>query len=226
VAETIPLFPLCTVLLPGVSLPLHIFEPRYRQLTTDLVTGAVPGRQFGVVAIRQGASGEIDDVGQLHVIGCTAGLEEVRRLPDGRFNVKTSGGERFRLVDVDASAAPYLLGTIEWVPDEPPMGDMAGALPLLSAAARAAHRRYRAVAWKREDWIRLAEDTAPAALSNMLAADCLLSLEDRQRILEETCPGRRLNLVRGLLNQEAGILAHLHAVPTPLSEYGAQTSRN
>jgi Lon protease-like protein len=47
VAETVPLFPLGTVLLPGASLPLHIFEPRYRQLTVDLVTGAVPAAASG-----------------------------------------------------------------------------------------------------------------------------------------------------------------------------------
>ena len=46
--ETLPLFPLGTVLLPGAALPLHVFEPRYRQLTIDLLTGAVPGKQFGV----------------------------------------------------------------------------------------------------------------------------------------------------------------------------------
>ncbi len=48
VAETLPLFPLGTVLMPGASLPLHIFEPRYRQLTVDLVTGAVPGTGFSI----------------------------------------------------------------------------------------------------------------------------------------------------------------------------------
>ena len=52
-AETLPLFPLSTVLLPGASLPLHIFEPRYRQLTVDLVTETLPDRCFGVAAIRQ-----------------------------------------------------------------------------------------------------------------------------------------------------------------------------
>ena len=53
-AETVPLFPLGTVLMPGATLPLHIFEPRYRQLTVDLVTGAVPDREFGIVAVREG----------------------------------------------------------------------------------------------------------------------------------------------------------------------------
>ena len=50
----VALFPLRTVLVPGLVLPLHIFEPRYRQLTVDLVTGVLPDRQFGVVSIREG----------------------------------------------------------------------------------------------------------------------------------------------------------------------------
>ena len=54
----LPLFPLSTVLMPGAPLPLHIFEPRYRQLTVDLVTGAVPGKQFGVIAVREGFDGD------------------------------------------------------------------------------------------------------------------------------------------------------------------------
>ena len=62
VAETLPLFPLGTVLMPGASLPLHIFEPRYRQLTVDLVTGAVPDRQFGVVAVREGWTPDDDGI--------------------------------------------------------------------------------------------------------------------------------------------------------------------
>src|SRR5262249_16961297 len=94
VAATVPLFPLSTVLLPGASLPLHIFEPRYRQLTIDLVTGAVPGRSFGVIAVKQG----LDSVEETHTVGCTALLQDARRLPDGRFDIMTRGEKRFRLL--------------------------------------------------------------------------------------------------------------------------------
>ncbi|MGH3828661.1 MAG: LON peptidase substrate-binding domain-containing protein, partial [Pseudonocardiaceae bacterium] len=108
--ETVPLFPLGTVLLPGASLPLHIFEPRYRQLTVDLVTGAVPGRSFGVIALKQG----LGAVEQTHDIGCTAVLQEARRLPDGRFDIVSRGEKRFRLLDIDDTSAPYLVGRVEW----------------------------------------------------------------------------------------------------------------
>lgn len=145
VAETLPLFPLGTVLLPGASLPLHIFEPRYRQLTIDLVTGALPGKAFGVVAVREGWSPDDGREG-LHGVGCTAGLREVRRLPDGRFDIQTQGERRFRLLDLDDTSAPYLMATVEYVPDDE--GDDPADLAPLELAARAAHRRYCATAWR------------------------------------------------------------------------------
>ena len=78
------------MLLPQVHLPLHIFEPRYRQLTIDLVTDAVPGREFGVIAIRTTMVREIETLDHVHGFGCTALLREAKRLPDGRFDVVTS----------------------------------------------------------------------------------------------------------------------------------------
>jgi hypothetical protein len=200
VAETLPLFPLSTVLLPGASLPLHIFEPRYRQLTVDLVTGAVPGRSFGVIALRQGRqeSGH-QDAGasepEIHDIGCTALLQEARRLPDGRFDIITRGGRRFRLLDVDEHSAPYLIGSIEWVPDDDLPAEQRKLLPMLVGSARAAHRRYCATAWQHGDWDEPDDDVAAAALPHLLAADCLLTLEDRQALLEERSPADRLRLV-------------------------------
>ena len=92
VAETVPLFPLGTVLMPGATLPLHIFEPRYRQLTVDLVTGAVPDREFGVIAVRGGLHARRRRAWRrCTASGCTAELRDVRRLPDGRYNVVTRG---------------------------------------------------------------------------------------------------------------------------------------
>ncbi|MGH3793985.1 MAG: LON peptidase substrate-binding domain-containing protein [Pseudonocardiaceae bacterium] len=223
-AETLPLFPLSTVLLPGASLPLHVFEPRYRQLTVDLVTGAVPGRSFGVIALRPGYEEGTEQ--ETHDIGCTAILREARRLPDGRFDIITRGGKRFRLLDVDEHTAPYLVGSIEWVPDDDPPAEQHRLLPMLAGAARAAHRRYCATAWQHGDWDEPAADVAPAALPHLLAADCLLTLEDRQALLEERCPADRLRLVRGLLVREAEFLRQLRAVPVPLSQFAEETTRN
>jgi len=226
VVEMLPLFPLGTVLLPGASLPLHIFEPRYRQLTVDLVTGAVPGRSFGVVAIKQGHEvGDANDV-ELHDIGCTAVLREARRLPDGRFDIVTCGERRFRLVGVDSTSAPYLMGTVEFVPDDEPLDEQRQLMPLLAAAARAAHRYYCKTAWRSEDWHEPEFDVEPQTLSHLLASDCLLALEDRQGLLEETRPADRLRLVRLMLCREAEFLRELRAVPVPFTQFATGSSRN
>jgi Lon protease-like protein len=210
------------VLLPGASLPLHIFEPRYRQLTVDLVTGAVPSRSFGVIAVKQG----LDSAEEIHEIGCTAVLREVRRLPDGRFDILTRGERRFRLLDIDETVAPYLIGSVEWVPDADPPADAVMLVPMLARAAREAHRRYCEVAWQHGEWAEPADDVDAAALPHLLAADCLLPLEDRQALLESCDPVQRLRLVRRLLIREAAFLRTLRAVPVPLNQYAVQTSRN
>ncbi len=223
VVDTVPLFPLGTVLLPGASLPLHIFEPRYRQLTIDLVTGALPGKQFGVVAVREGWSPDDGREG-LHDVGCTASLREVRRLPDGRFDLQTTGDRRFRLLDVDDSTAPYLVANVEWLPDDE--GDTEADLAPLAMAARAAHRRYCDTAWKNGDWSEPDADIAADVLPHVLAADCLLPLEDRQALLEELSPVERLRTIRMLLARETGLLTQLRAVPTPASTFAVDQSPN
>ncbi|QFZ22551.1 LON peptidase substrate-binding domain-containing protein [Saccharothrix syringae] len=221
---TLPLFPLGTVLLPGASLPLHVFEPRYRQLTVDLVTGAVPDRTFGVVSIRQGWEVGEENVEGLHDVGCTAVLQEARRLPDGRFDLTTRGGRRFRLLEVDEGSAPYLVGSVEWLPDSPHPPEVEDLLPLLAERARAAHGRYREAAGAPHR--PPSDDTAAEDLAYALAGDCLLTLEDRQALLEETSAARRLRLVRRTLHREAGILTALRAVPAPLAELGHLPHRN
>ncbi|MBP2477264.1 Lon protease-like protein [Crossiella equi] len=222
--DTLPLFPLGTVLLPGASLPLHIFEPRYRQLMVDLVTGAVPGRSFGVVAVKQGWEVGEDNLDAVHDVGCTALLREVRRLEDSRFDIVVRGQRRFRLLEVDRTSAPYLVGQVEWMPDsEPALGPKP---TVLADAARAAHRRYCTTAWRQEDWKEPAVSADFSSLSHELAADCMLTLEDQQRLLEETCPVRRLRLVRRMLTREAEILRTLRAVPVPLTEFAQKHSPN
>jgi hypothetical protein len=226
VAETIPLFPLAAVLLPGTSLPLHIFEPRYRQLTMDLVTEALPGKCFGVIAKKPGWTIDVDRVDHVQEVGCSAVLREVKRLPDGRFDIVTKGDRRFRLLDIDSTSAPYLLGVVEWLPDTPPAGRLAELLPALAASARAAHQRYCRAAWQREDWTEPPPDVDPADLAHLVAADGLLAADDRQRLLEETCPARRLRMARQLLDMEAAILGKLHAVPMQLSDFDQQANLN
>src|SRR3954451_16700656 len=99
--ERIPLFPLAAGLYPGVVLPLHVFEDRYRLLVERLAEADDVGpRGFGVVAIRLGRESGIDVVSALHDVGCLAELRGVERYEDGRFDVLTNGSRRFRLHSV------------------------------------------------------------------------------------------------------------------------------
>ncbi|OLR94220.1 LON peptidase substrate-binding domain-containing protein [Actinokineospora bangkokensis] len=217
-ADSLPLFPLRAVLLPGANLPLHIFEPRYRQLTADLMSGALPDRRFGVIALKPSMEREVTSVEQLTAIGCSAVLRHVDPLPDGRFDIITTGERRFRLLALDSTSAPYLMGEVEWVPDAE-QALAAESVSMLAESARSAHRRYCTAAWRTEDWSEPADDTETRELAHALAADCLLSVEDRQELLEEVRPLHRLRLVGRLLNREAGFLTALRAVPAPPSHF-------
>ncbi|MGH3433655.1 MAG: LON peptidase substrate-binding domain-containing protein [Thermocrispum sp.] len=223
--ERIPLFPLHTVLLPGVHLPLHIFEPRYRQLIRELISGELPGREFGVLAIRNALVNEVGGIEQVHEIGCVALLREARPQDGGRYDIVTTGSHRFRLRELITDEAPYLLGDVQWLADvgvseEADAPEEAPPTAVVVAAARAAHERYCESAWADGDWSTPPEDTPVERLAYLLAADCLLPLADRQALLAEPDPIRRLGLTSVLLNREAGFLVALGAVPVQHGELG------
>ena len=220
---TLPIFPLQTVLLPGAHLPLHIFEPRYRQLTIDLVTEVIPEREFGIIAVKSSMMSEVRELSHLYAVGCSAVLREAERLPDGRFDVVVTGNRRFRLLDLDSTSAPYLTGTAEWMDDDPIPAEAEDVTGRLADIARAAHQRYCDSAWDSEDWEVPDAEVQPAELAYQLAADCLLTMHDRQWLLEETQPLRRLEIACRVLTMEAGFLSTLRAVPASLSEFTGPT---
>ncbi|MGI8307532.1 LON peptidase substrate-binding domain-containing protein [Saccharopolyspora sp. ASAGF58] len=224
--NVLPLFPLGSALLPGSHLPLHIFEPRYRQLVTDLVGEDLPHRRFGVVAIRQGWETGEDNVDSMYDVGCSALLDQVRQLPGGRYDVSANGERRFRLLQIDRSAAPYLMADIEWLPDTAPENDSPARREHLTTAARAAYQRYHDTGLRGGQREAPAEDTDAATLSYLLADDCVLTVEDRQKLLEETDPLERLRNIRRLLLRETEFLRELRAVPAPLTDFAQHTSVN
>jgi Lon protease-like protein len=122
-SELLPLFPLGTVLFPGMVLPLRVFEERYRQMVADLLAKPEAAREFGVVAIRKGrevatdSAPDSDSAPELHEIGCVARLRESTRHPDGRFDLVTIGTRRFRLLRTDDSL-PYYQGEVEELPEQ------------------------------------------------------------------------------------------------------------
>ncbi len=110
----IPLFPLRSVLCPGVALPLLIFEDRYRLMVTRCLDNKEP---FGVVLLHAGSDvGPL--IGRIADVGTTAAIRRAGKYPDGRLDILTVGQQRFQLEAVDSTSEPYLMGRVSLL-DEP-----------------------------------------------------------------------------------------------------------
>ena len=205
-----PLFPLGTVLYPGLVLPLHIFEERYRQLVRDLLARPEP-RCFGVVAIRKGRETGIDGVAALHQIGCTATLHKVTPFEDGRYQLVTVGTQRFRLLALDQSL-PYLQGEIDLLAEE--TGDEAAAALAARAVQQALGEYLAALAAHQGTQLTVPELAGePVLLSYLVAATMIVDLTDRQLLLAEPDAAARLAAERVMLTRETAMLRTLPSTP-------------
>jgi uncharacterized protein len=239
VGAIIPVFPLGTVLFPGLVLPLHIFEERYRALVRELVADPSDGpHEFGVVTLRRGmevqaqaaAEGEPEQLAeetpvtaeQIFEVGCTAELRQVTELPDGRFDIVTVGRRRFRVLSLKDGAAPYLAAEVDWLPDEEPAGETA---ELLAPRVLAAFRTYLELLRPDAEVLDQVPDD-PTVLSHLIAATAQLTIEERQSLLAAPDTAGRLRTELKLLNREAGLLARVRAVPVPLSDLARPASPN
>jgi Lon protease-like protein len=229
-------FPLGTVLFPGLVLPLHIFEERYRTLVRELVASPEDGpHEFGVVTLRRGAeapAAEVDDdpspepptprTDDLYPVGCTAELRQVTELPDGRFEIMTVGRRRFTIRDVHKGDEPYLTADVEWLPDDEAPDE---ASALLAPRALAAFRTYLDLL-RPDTEVLDAVPADPTVLSHLIAATAQLTTDERQLLLAAPDTATRLRTELKLLNREAGLLARVRAVPVPLSDLARPASPN
>jgi hypothetical protein len=211
-SEMMPLFPLGAVLYPGMLLPLHIFEERYRQLVQDLLDGPDP-RRFGAIAIRKGRETGIDGVHSLYEVGCIATLRRVEQYDDGRFDIITVGTQRFKLNSLDETR-PYLQGDVELLTDE--VADPAAALPLV----RTVQVAFRTYLDALTEWggatVRIEElPDEPMLLSFIVAAAMIIDLTERQGLLAEPDTLRRLEAQRALLSRETAMLKTTTSRPAP-----------
>ena len=212
----LPLFPLGAVLYPGMLLPLHIFEDRYRQLVRDLLDGPEP-RQFGVIAIRKGRETGIERVQSLYEVGCTATLRRAEQHPDGRYDIVTVGTQRFRLLALDETL-PYLQGEIELLTEDEV--HEAAAAPVV----RAVQVAFRAYLDALTEWggatVRVEDlPTEPVLLSYVVAATMVIDLPERQSLLAEPDAVARLNAQRALLSRETAMLKTTTSRPAPDLRY-------
>ncbi len=210
---TIPLFPLGSVLYPGLALPLHIFEQRYRLLVSRLEAGTTEEeRSFGVVAIRSGHEVGAASVSALHEVGTTALLRRVTPYPDGRSDILTTGARRFRLLAVDQSQ-PYLQAEVEWLPEP---NEAPSDLDSLATEVASQFTEYQQTLAGDADDTEEPSTTLPddpTVLSYLVSAAMVLDLPDRQRLLAAPTTADRLRTLTGLLSRELAALRLLGAVP-------------
>jgi Lon protease-like protein len=173
-AALIPLFPLDVVLFPSTPLPLHIFEPRYKEMIAECLA---QNRAFGVVrALEQG----------LADVGCTAEIVTiVKEYPDGQLDLVAEGRNRFEIVSVNQERS-FLQAEVLMIKDEP------GA-PRQEDASRAVqlHSELLAIAGAKQD-LSAAD---PALLSFYLAGSLPLDLDFKQKLLALRSEAERLSLL-------------------------------
>jgi len=177
----LPLFPLGTILFPGATLNLHIFEERYRQMIGRCLEQDSP---FGVVLIREG-----DEVvegraaarpAEPHSIGTTARISANVRLDDGRFLLTATGETRFRIQYV-LQHAPYLVASVVELPEERP----AAADPLAAELRQLYDRYWQAVAAATGAPVEAEELPGdPAGIAYQLADRLQVDAERKQAWLE------------------------------------------
>lgn len=207
--DTLPMFPLNTVLFPGVTLPLHVFEERYRALVHHLLAIDDPAeRVFGTVAIREGY--EVGDHGaqSLYRVGVRMQLTQVESNEDGSFEIVATARDRIVLGGLETTG-PFANGEVTDSPDEPFEGS-----PALQERARATFTDYRtAISEMQGTTFSGSLPSDPAYLSWTLAALAPLPMAERQSLLEAESPEARLVLVTKLLRDELRAISVIPSLP-------------
>lgn len=210
VARSVPIFPLNTVLLPGMTVPLHVFEERYVELVRHLLRIDDPSaRFFGSVGIREGY--EVGDHGgqSLHRTGNLLQLTEVEENPDGTFDVVAISRSRMRLDDVDATEA-WLTGTVVALAED----DDTPSREVMEKAT-ATYEAYRQLLEDRNGVTVITDPLPfdPAHLSWTMAAGCLLTMIQRQELLETDSASERLSLLTAMIRAEMRVMQVMPSLP-------------
>lgn len=189
----LPLFPLPIVLFPGVPLPLHIFEPRYREMLSDI---RARGNLFGLSYFDPGASEkELPPAGH---IGCVAEVTETQALPDGRSNILTVGLVRYRVDAYVEHGDSYLVGRVSYFEDdEEEVGLMERSREVAEMFMRIA-RAVRAINDERANLPDIS-DTEPQRLSFLVAAAMEMESEVKLEMLKLRSTSERLKRLRDML---------------------------
>jgi Lon protease-like protein len=190
----LPLFPLPVVLFPGVPLPLHIFEPKYRQMLADV---RVTNNLFGLSYFDPAASDR--EIPQAGHVGCVAEITETQAMPDGRSNILTVGVIRYQIDSYIERGDAYLVARVTYFEDEDE------DYSLLTDSAREVAETFTRIAQA----VRIINDeratlpdisnTEPQRLSFLVAAAMEIEGEVKQELLELRSTSERLRRLRGML---------------------------
>jgi len=192
--KDLPIFPLSIVLFPGVPLPLHIFEQRYRQMLNDI---RVNNNLFGISYFDVSTSEqEVPPAGH---IGCVAEVSETQTLPDGRSNILTVGVIRYRIEEYVERGDPYLVARVSFFEDEEDDNEL-----LRNSSREVAEtftRIARAVRTINDERASLPDisDTEPQQLSFLVAAAMEVDTDLKQELLEMRSTSERLRRLRDML---------------------------
>jgi Lon protease-like protein len=214
--EILPLFPLNTVLFPGIPLTLHIFEERYKLMMGECLRTKGP---FGVVLIRKGLEA-LGPLAKPHTIGCSARIIQVQHLEDGRMNITAVGLERFRIHNLYRDL-PYLVGEVEDYPLQ-----QEGVQGMQRAAARLQPwvLRYLQTLAEAGDVQVAADDLPddPQAMAYLAAYVLQVPQATKQELLSQAKAIQLLRKIRRLYRQEIALLGalladHPQSDPAPFS---------
>lgn len=206
----LPLFPLALVLFPGAPLPLHIFEPRYRQMLEDIQAG---NSMFGL-SYFDSSSSDLASPPAGHV-GCVAEVTEVQPLPDGRSNILTVGVIRYRIESYLERGDPYLLAKVSFFEDE---DESSSAIANYAETVSGLFMRIaRAIRTINDEHANLPDitDTDPQKLSFLVAAAMETETDVKQELLELRSTSERLRRLSDMLERAVKhyeVRARIHEV--------------
>ena len=193
--SNLPLFPLPVVLFPGVPLPLHIFEPRYRQMLTDI---QLSDNMFGLAYFDPSISeNEVPPAGH---VGCVAEVTETQTFPDGRSTIMTLGVIRYRIESYVERGDPYLVAQVSYFEDDEE--DESRLTATAREVAETFTRIAQAVRTINDERASLPDitDTEPQRLSFLVAAAMEIEADVKQELLELRSTSERLQRLRTMLN--------------------------
>ncbi len=193
--DKLPIFPLSLVLFPYVSLPLHIFEDRYRAMVADCLERDAP---FGIALSEQDSEPDGLAMTSLHTTGTLARIEQAEKLPDGRYNITIRGESRFLIQEVYHDQ-PYLTASVRPVWDT--TDDALDLQPLFDMAAEL-FREYIGILYRHSAFTTLQMPQDAAFLSYAIAAVLQIDLSEKQLLLATDSPKSRLEQSIELLKRE------------------------